>query len=125
MQLDQQPPASELVIPDKIIEEQDKGEDQTNNEEEKKNETMDPGKIARLNLGSATSQKQDDDSPRQNDQQSPSYSEFDQDKSPIAAVEIDHNASNSFLNANQNIEDMAKEDKTVPGKDRYAAESND
>lgn len=121
MQLDQQPPASEVVIPDKIDEEQDRGEEQKNEEEKK----MDPDKIARLNIGSAQSRNQGDDSPGKLGGKSPSYSEFDQDKSPIAAVEIDKNASSSFINAAQNLKDMEKEDGISPGKDRYANESND
>ena len=53
MQLDKEPPASDVVIPDKINEEQHKGgQDQKEAEEEKK---LEEGKIARLNIGSAES----------------------------------------------------------------------
>ena len=111
MQMDAQQPASMIVIPDKIDEEQDPTGN-GNQEEEKK---VSPEDIARLNIGSAHSGR----SPALDNQNSPDYSEFEGDKSG-EVTPVDVGDKKPFgAKADDKIEGQ------LPAKDRYAADSED
>ena len=62
--------------------------------------------------------------PEKGDDQSPTYSEFDQDKSgEIGAVDVDRNDNNPFL-VNVPSAEAGKGLALSPSKDRYAEESD-
>ena len=104
------------MIPDKIGDEQGR-------DKQAEKEKVSPEQIAQLNVGSPSgsvrSNSANADGQQMLGNQSPSYSEFENDKSNLPEVDLEGNASATFLNGTGN--QMVREE----AKDRYAQNEDD
>ena len=121
MQLEEDKPVSELMVPNKMNEEEA-------NETPEESKALDPNALARLNLGSgesarkpeeASSEKNEQQSANKPGAQSPDYSEFDQDKTPVSELELGPKQESLRINAPE-LQDKEK----PPARSRYVGDDN-